>query len=405
MKKGILAVTVILIAALTFTSCAVEKAPAKSPDLIASNSEESSNMSGAVLYKNETFGLSLEFPAGWKDKYIVADEGDSLIIYSKNTLEADKHGDGGELFRISRQIGELITKEEIESFYFKGRIISQGGGYTYVSSIGNGYNGPTRDQKQLYDEYIEMFGKRDEICNTAKLLGTNNPKASNPGYRVVGSSFFTAEIPADWEVRASPDSIIRWDISKDGANIGTIEMIPCYSEKITSDFKNMREYVLDSSKQKTADARITLSADKVDKETMDKIRGSFKIVPNFNTVVVLQSKANKYASQGGNKIFGRFDGFNKVNGLNVSINIRLMRYVLDSSAKGYHIEDLKQTMSYPIASMVDVVSPVGPDYKNYRSYDSNIIDAGTKNDLNKDTYYDFIIYDGKVEMIMGRYLP
>ncbi len=426
MKRSALAPAAALLAGLVLASCsqnvpvtappapsaalpAITEAPSpRASETAAPSASQSSSAesSGPIIYKNEDIGISLEFPGDWKGKYLVAEEGNILRIISRNTRDADKRGYDGELFRIVRETGELITTEDIAYRYFKGKIILRGNGYTYISSIGNGYNGPwpRENNPGLYDEYQEMFKKRDAVCQTARLLGNKRPVPSNTGYRVIGSSFFTAEIPADWDLKVSSDSIIRWDVYSGGSAIGTIEMVPCYGEKLPGDAKTMREYVFDGSGD-SADALITLSAEKADKTAMEKIKSAFKLVPNESTVVFLQSRANKLVAKGGEKVFGRFEGFNRENGLNISLNICLMSYVADDSAKGYRIEDVKQLKTYPIGSMVDVVAPVKPNCMTYGPYGHSIIDAGTKNGLDRDTYYDFIIYEGKVEMIMGRYLP
>ncbi len=358
-----------------------------------------------LLYKNEAMGFTLEFPAEWKDRYIIKEMQNYIYVFSKMANENYKSGgNGGFLFSIERFTGELVTEELVNTAVY-GKIILRGNGYSYVAR--NSYDGPfITDDEKLSAEYKDLCNKRAEVYQTIKLLGTAKPKASNAGYKVLGTDFFIAELPEEWDIKESADDLVCWDIcSKDG-KIGSIQIIPYKSEVIPSDDKTMREYILSNDFHAHKDALITLSTEAADAETMQKIKSGLRLT-GWDGVIYVQSLANRYLELGGIKIFGKIDSFKTENNRFTAVNIRKMNYVPDSSANGFHIEDLNQIITYPMDT--PFLAPlVGPDYKSYGTNKYFAISSKTffSDCPNyKESYFDFIIGDNMVKVVLERYIP
>jgi len=108
------------------------------------------------------FGILLEFPAHWKDKYVVEVVENKLIIYSSRIPY-------GELFTIARTEEDLV-EEDLLNFDFRSRILIKTDTYTYYQIIGSGYEGPwpKEEYPELYDEYIQMFKEGESVLNSIR---------------------------------------------------------------------------------------------------------------------------------------------------------------------------------------------------------------------------------------------
>lgn len=261
------------------------------------------------------------------------------------------------------------------------------------------------ESEKLSAKYKELTAKRDSVFQSIELWGTKRPQASNAGYKVMGTDFFGVEIPEDWDIKESTDTIVCWDICSGSNKIGSIRIIPYKSEIIAGDDKTMREYILNDFKVNSS-ALITLSTKDADADTMKKIKGSLEVAYGGSVLYIL-SLANRYLELGGISIFGKIDSFNTENGRYTAVNIRAMKYVADDSAKGFHIEDLNQIITYPM-DYPQMAPLVGPDYKTYGTYVMFAISSKTF--INycpnyKDLYYDFIIGDNMLKVVVGHYIP
>lgn len=175
-----------------------------------------------LFYKNEDLGFTLDFPAEWKDRYIIYESQGSMSVYSKKVRETYK--DWGLLFRIERFTGELITEEAVNTAVY-GKILLRGNGYSYVMRTAQGGAFIIEDEK-ISAEYKDMQDKRADVCQTIKLWGTARPKASNAGYKVLGTDFFIAELPEKWDIKESTDALVCWDICSGGSKIGRFKSSP-----------------------------------------------------------------------------------------------------------------------------------------------------------------------------------
>ena len=378
---------------------AISAAPTAIPRL-------STTASGQTIYKNDDFGISLVFPAEWKDRFVIKDldtfkkPGDSISVYCKAVYEADDKL--GRLFTIVRQTGELITDKDLNAGAVNLTILLRGNGYTYIFRS----TSDVQSSDSLKDEYMDLYSKRQDIIKSIAIFGSKTPEASNTGYKVLGTGFFTIEVPLDWELKASANAAVSWDIYSDNSVIGSVQIIPYKSEVIPEDDKTMREYILNDFNDNRS-ALITLSTKNADQDTMQKIKSGFKLTGGDFTVIDLLSTANRYLELGGIRIFGKIDSLKAENGSFKAINIRAMKYVPDSSTKGFHIEDLNQIITYPIEQSVSIAPLVAPNYNGHGTYEFPNLDSifVAKYPNYKDMYYDFIIGDNTLKVVLGHYVP
>lgn len=187
MSKRISIFMFTLVLILSFVSCSENKSMQPTvgptiqatdiPETVTTHSPEETNTdSETILYDNPDFGITLEFPAHWKDKYVVEVVDNKLIVYSKNTMEWSNTRytvPHGELFRIVRT-EEDLSEEDLLSFDFRSKILLKTDTYTYYQMIGNGYEGPypKEEYPELYEEYMQMF---DESKSVLSSVGVYEP--------------------------------------------------------------------------------------------------------------------------------------------------------------------------------------------------------------------------------------
>lgn len=360
-----------------------------------------------ILYENHALGFSLKLPLNWENNYMVREADHQVAFYSKKVNE--KSG-GGVLFTIERMTGELVTQEDMQQAPVGKQIILQGNGYTYFARMPSDVQYPPND-KALSSDYKAMAEQINNILNSAALLGNEKPKPANEGYKVVGSSFFTVEIPDNWELRAADQSPPDWPISIAGKSIGWIALIPYKSELLedVADDNGIRAYLFDD--ESFREVRITLNKEYADQATMEKIKNSFKFAGGPFNVVDLQTNAEKYLAGGGKKVFGKIDGFDMKNGKPAAVRVSIMKFITDESGKeypnGFGIEDLHKLETYPLDLGVTVAPLVAPHHNSLGFYAMPLLDENfIKNYDYKNYYYDFIFgSDGQLKIILGHYIP
>ncbi len=362
-----------------------------------------------IIYESEALGLSIGFPSEWKDKYVIKESEGSIAVFSKKVYE--KYPGGGLLFTIERMIGELISQEDMQQEPVPQQIILQGNGYTYFTRQSSDMQYLLNDQ-EVSNEYIAL---RDQIPNVSQwisLLGDNTPKAENQEFKVVGSSFFTVEIPNDWELKALEEPTLSWSLFDQNNNVaGVIELIPYNSElngEKTIGLNMVREYLYDADRFR--EIEIVLNSEIVNQEAMEIIKSSLDFVSGPFNVIDLQSNAMQYLSNGGKKVFGTIEGFDFSKDRPMAVRINEMELLPDGSGEeypnGFSVVDLNKIETYTLDFGVNIASLVAPGYNTYGIYDIETIDEDfIKNQENyKDFYYDFIIgSDGQIKIVVGRF--
>ena len=354
-------------------------------------------------YENAAMGFSLDFPDAWEGRYIIRELPSSVAVSSKAA------GENGLLFRIQRLTGELITQKRIDNLDIMGEILLRGNGCTYIASLRTELY--SFDDEKLAAEYKALLDTRAEAYKSIKLLEGARPEVANDGFKVVGTDFFTAEIPEKWDMKIS-SSAARWELYSENTVVGSIRLIPYKSETPASDGKTLREYVINDFRTSHS-VEIALDAARADSDILQKIKSSMKMTGGAS-VVWVQSLANRYLELGGTKIFGKIESFDEkrsdINPQRVdftAVNIRELNLVPDDSASGFHIEDTGRIVSYPLDAP-QLAPLAAPDYKDYGTYDFFAISGATfYSDCPKykESYYDFIISDGAVKVVLERYVP
>lgn len=373
------------------------------------NQNTVSKTEDSVIYNNKTLGFSLKFPKDWKEKYIIKESVDGISIFNKKIYE--NYNGAGRLLTIERVTGELITKEDMRQAPVGQQIILQGNGYTYFTSMPSDVEYPP-DDSELSNNYKVMSEQIPEIYHSINILGTERPKAYNEGFKVVGSSFFTVEIPSDWEIKRIEGFPLLWRIYTGNNNVGEIELILYKSEgtnETTADVSMLREYLFNDKASR--EVRITLNLGYADKVTMKKIKNSFKFAAGPYNVVDLQYTAQQYLVGGGKKVFGTIKGFQMENGKPVAVRVNVMKFVTDNKnneyPNGFQIKDLNQNEIYPLDG-VHIAPLVAPNYNTYGVYEMPLLDETfiTNYKNYKHFYYDFIIgSDGQLKLVLGHYVP
>ena len=385
----------------------------KSAEVTDKNPEEidKRETNKAVLYKNEKLGFSLEFPVEWRDRYIIEESDNNISVFCKKVYE--KYKGAGLLFTVQRAVGELITESDMQQEPVIQQIVLQGNGYTYFTRRPSDMQYPP-DDEEVSSDYETMSEQIVNVPLWMSLLGDEKPVALNEGFKVVGSSFFTVEIPEAWNVKALDVLSPRWGIY-DGDNlVGTIALIPYRSEGYENESADngniMQEYLLND--EICREVRITLNSEDIDAGIMAKIKNSFEFVEGPFNIVDLQSNALQYLAKGGRKIFGTIQDFEFENGKPVAVRVNVMKFLSvgenSDYPNGFTIEDLKQTESYPLDFGVNIAPLVPPDYNSYGMYEMPVLDENyiKKYENYKDFYYDFIIgNDGQLKIILGHYVP
>lgn len=385
-----------------------------------------------IVYENEALGFSLKLPQEWEDKYIVEESENSIEFFSKIVYE--KYKGMGQLFTVVRDIGELITEQDMKQAPQPQQILLQGNGYTYYIRWPSDVQYPVDDEETSSD-YIAISKQIANVTEWINLLGDQKPEASNEGFKVVGTSFFAVEIPDNWDIKANEMHQPIWYMYDGDNNVGKIELIPRHH---SSDFEKsftIEDPLLRKGKyeikevsssiayigsynsmffddQLFREAEISINVEFWDQGTMEKIKNSFKFVKGPLNTVDLMTNGLQYLALGGKRVFGTIDGFEMENGEPVAVRVNTMEtilvsdYGIDRVLKA-SIQNLNKTETYPLDMGTKVVPLASPNNSTYGLYEMPLLDSEfTKNaDNYKGIFYIFIIgSEGRVKIVLEQYL-
>lgn len=365
-----------------------------------------------LQYNSEALGITLVFPAEWQDRYNVVEAEDILSVYSKEVEE--QFSGGGHLFSINRRIGELITPEDVSQSATPKEILVQGNGYTYFINLPSDVQYPV-DNTALSNEYQELSQQISEITESIELSGDQRPVASNEDYQLVGTSFFTVEIPEDWELKANEDTAAYWDLWTEDGMVGTISLVPYpHDPVVEASLKETNqhwEYLLneDSSREimiRTLRTYKNVNAVKIMKETL-----RFTADGPYNTVD-FRTDALEYVQKGGQKIFGQIVEIFMSYGKPTAVKVNVLELVRGEEAAnepdGLLIKDTGKIRVYSLDPSCRVLPLIGPNYNRYGLYEMPLIEAEFSAEYPnyKESYYDFVLgSDWKVKTMIEHYLP
>lgn len=359
----------------------------------------------AITYKNESLGFSLKLPQDWEGKYIVKEADNSITIYNKKIY--DKYDGMGRIASVERQIGEMITAEDMLQSPVDRQIGLQGNGFTYFIQMPSDIQCPL-DETTLNDEYNAMVKQMADISKSIALIGKRQPVAANTGFKVKGSSFFTIEIPAGWEMKATEGFPPCWNMYVGNQQVGRVELVPYYSTERSAE--KYGKYLLDE--QTLRKVCIVINPEYADHKTIEKIVNSFQFVGGPFNVVDLLTAAEQYVARGGERIFGQIAGVKMKNGKPAAVHVKIMKFIPDgpgdNNPNGFHIEDLNQTKTYTCDSGVKIAPLIAPNHHTYGIYEMPLLDETfiKKYPDHGQFFYDFIIGgDGQLKIVLGHYIP
>lgn len=361
-----------------------------------------------MQYREETFGISLTLPLEWDGRYETVTTENEMIFRSK-AVNAAMEG-AGTLFTIVRQPGELITEADVQQGAVMERILFQENGYTYLLRLPSDVQYPVSDVA-LKTEYEALLKSANSVIESALPIGDQLPVASVSGFHVVGTSFFTAEIPENWILSVDATTPWKWLLTEDGTEVGNIEMIPYHSESETalknSDYQN--RYLVEE--ETLREFRISVSRGSENTVILNKMKANFKPIAGPYNVIDLQSTANAYVEKGGTKLFGQIKGFEFTQKEPTSLKLHMMEYITTEEAElepnGFLLKDLWRTRTWKLAQGATIALLSNTDRNAYTFYGVDHIDSAfvAENDLDNRYFHLIAAKDGEVKIVLEQYIP
>ena len=354
-----------------------------------------------LTYVNDDLGFKMEFPKECLDQYFVKEHDNSIGIFS---YKVKKNSDfAGRVFSIDRMVGELITEEDLSNHPMPLKIVEQANGYTYILRKPSDVQYPP-DNKEIAEEYLFLQSFIDEIIESFEIVGTNRPAANNEGFKVVGSSFFTAEIPEEWSIEVEEDSYMNWCVLDEGTIIGYIEFKP-YFTAVENGYGNGNYYIVENEKL-LRKAVVTMSIHFEDIESFRKFYESIEIIDGPVTVVDMLTHSQQYLMGGCKSVFGDIERIEYADEKPIKIFINEKNFIEGDYPNGFTIESVSD---YPVEYKVDncrIILLAPPNYITYDSYYMPLVEVFEMTTPYDVMSYNFIISsDDEVLMIIGIYIP
>jgi hypothetical protein len=354
-----------------------------------------------LSYMSEDMGIKIEFPEEWQNGHLINEMDNGIEVYSRQII---KNSDfEGMLFKIIRIVGELITEEDMSRNPTPSKILGHGNGYTYVLRKPTDMQYPPEDEElaknfQLFQSYI------DEITDSFEIIETASPVPEDIGFKVVGSSFFTIEIPKEWNIETVVDSYMTWLIRKEGKMIGEIKFVPYFTDNYYW-FEERIHYKADN-KQLLRKASINMKRDFKDIENFKKVSESMKIIDGPINVVDMFTISQQYLAGGCTHVLGSIERIEYKDDKPVKIFIDEKNYLTGDYPNGVALEDVSQ---FPLEYKIEhcrVLPLAPPNYVTHGKYLMPLIENFEMISPYDSLIYEFIINsEDEVLMMIGRYFP
>lgn len=127
------------------------------------------NESGNLNYSNHQLGFALQFPAAWKDKYIIKENEKGISVLHNSGLAQNANFFSITVFGDEKAWNEWIKTEEDGWPYRK---LGVKNGQVFVESRPSDvpYDDSTDNMKKASDEYFELNKQVDSILGTFKFI-------------------------------------------------------------------------------------------------------------------------------------------------------------------------------------------------------------------------------------------
>lgn len=249
-----------------------------------------------IKYENNDFGIEINLPESWKDKYEIVENEDNIIFFYKKIF--DELSEGGTktansaegLFTLNRLQGKLYSESDIEKIGLglEGiRLMGNNEDYTY-------YFDDLQKNRPRGNNFTEEYYKDEEYKNMIKDLEDIkmyssikiNPKVNliNEEYKKIGSVFFTGEIPADWELGFDNNNDFKFNLYKDKKIIGYVESIPIDKYNIERENGYIDYIVKDNNSMLGGYNKLRISILEEYKTEGDKISDSIILTDRYSSI-------------------------------------------------------------------------------------------------------------------------
>lgn len=389
--------------------------------IVAVLSVNGKNKDDKYTYENGKYGFKLELPIEWKDKVLISDgDYDDSVLFFVIKIDGSQ---GGHLFSINRETGELITEEDVKQSPIPSKLLMHANGYTYYATFPSDvqYDPEKKDEMENYNS---MNSKVEGVLKSIKPYGDERSAASNEGYKVVGNSFFTLEVPEDLEME-SGDGLF-WNLTEEGNAVGSLIMSQGQLDDEDKNVSSNTAYI--TRPDSTIYTCISVNEGSVGETDFEVMKNTFRYKTVGTPVTVLDyiDTAEQYLELGGSRLFGKITDISPVSHdendegplKGAVTTVALMEFVTDESQPdGYKIVDLNETKSFESGYggySPDVIPLVPPNYTTFGVYDRYLLDEEFFKDYGdesnasyyKNFYYDFILDpDGNLLLISGHYVP
>lgn len=390
LQRHLLLIVLLLTCAQPLIGCASEKKP-------------TSSASDSILYQNREWGFSLALPRSWEGKYaILKSEYGHYDIFHKQTHEKES---GGRICSIERRIGEHLTQSNLDQSPYLRKILHVANGWTFIASYPGDVQASMTNAARR-KEYAAMSNDWDTIAKSFRLTGKERPKAGKKDYQIVGTDYFTAEIPSSWRIELPSSPAPVWSLYHKDLLIGNI-VLASYRRPIAEVPEgSVRTSVRNDNLQRRAEITLDMSKVKNFEEVLNRMHETFSFDYSAYCIADFDTEVDAALLSGADKIFGRITQVS-VQGNEVS-SITIQEKT--AGASGKEMVNKGKPKTYKLSSQLPprIAVLAAPAYKIPEMYHFPDFSAFYYKEQEKkilSAHYDFVIRNGVIAYMIERPLP
>ncbi|MDO4720587.1 MAG: hypothetical protein Q4A78_07985 [Peptostreptococcaceae bacterium] len=390
LQRHLLLIILLLICAQPLIGDASEKKPA-------------SSASDSIVYQNREWGFSLALPRSWEGKYtILKSEYGDYEIRHKQTHENES---GGLICSIERRIGEHLTQSNLDQSPYLQKILHTANGWTFIVSYPGDVQASMANETWR-KEYAAMSQDWDTIAKSFRLTGKERPKAGKKDYQIVGTDYFTAEIPGSWKIKLSSSPAPVWNLYHKDLPIGNIVLASYHRPIAEVPEGNVRTSVRNDNLQRRAEITLDMSKVKNFEEVLNRMHETFSLDYGAYCIADFDTEVDAALLSGAGKIFGQITKVS-VQGDEIS-SITIQEKTAGASGKEIINKGKPKTYKVPAQSPPRIAALAAPAYKIPEMYDFPSLYAFHYKKQEKkilSAHYDFVIRNGMITHMIERPLP
>lgn len=369
----------------------------------ASAKKGAASASDSILYQNKEWGFSLTLPGSWEGKYAIlkSEYGDYELVHKK-TREKEL---GGRICSIGRRIGENLTQSHLDQSPYPEKILHVEKGWTFVLS----YPGDVQASmvnETWRKEYAAIAKDWEKVQKTFRLTGKERPKAGRKNYQLVGTDYFTVEIPSDWKIALPSVQAPVWNLYQGDQLVGNILLASYRSSIGDVPAGQVRTNVRNDELRRRAEITLDLSRVKNYEEVLTRMYETLSLHHGAYCIADFETEVDEALLSGADKIFGQITKVS-VQGDEVR-SVTIQEKTLGPSGK--EITNVGKPKTFRISEQSPpMISPLAaPEYKIPRMYEFEYLNAFYYKEQEKKllkSHYEFILRDGKPAYMIERPLP